>query len=166
MRAPAGTAVGTLKRVLISNVNVWNAEQRYAAIVTGIPGHEIEGLTLNNIKIHYQGGGTKEQALLEPPELEKGYPDPDLFGITPAYGMYVRHVKGLEMNGVEVTYEKEDARPAFQFADVQGADLINVNAMHAAGVPAFVLKDVSDFAVRLSRTVPDTRVEGAKTKSF
>jgi polygalacturonase len=166
MRAPEGAPVGTIKRVMISNINVWNAEPRYAAMITGLPGHDIEGLTLSNIKIHYQGGGTKEQAALEPPELEKDYPDPDLFGITPAYGFYVRHVKGLEMNGVEVTYEKDEVRPAFQFVDVKGADLIDVNAMHATGVPAFVLKDVTDFGVRLSRTVPDTKVENARAKVF
>ncbi|MDE3165113.1 MAG: glycoside hydrolase family 28 protein [Acidobacteriota bacterium] len=166
LRAPEGTPVGTLKRVSISNVNVWNAEPRYGAIITGIPGHPIEGLTLNNIKIHYQGGGTKEQAALDPPELEKGYPDPDLFGITPAYGMFIRHVKGLEMNGVEVTCQKEEGRPAFQLDDVEGADLIAVNARHAADVPAFTLKNVTDFLLRLSRTAPDTRVESAKAKSF
>ena len=70
------------------------------------------------------------------------------------------------MSGVEVTYEKEDARPAFPFAAVQGADLSDVNAMHAAGVPAFLLKDVSDFGVHLSRTAPDTRVEKPKGTSF
>jgi hypothetical protein len=50
--------------------------------------------------------------------------------------------------------------------DVKGADLIDVNAMHATGVPAFVLKDVTDFGVRLSRTVPDTKVENARAKVF
>jgi len=73
--------------------------------------------------------------------LEKGYPDPDLFGITPAYGMYVRHVMGLEMNGVEVTYEKEDTRPAYQLVDVKEAELINVKGMHAPNVQTVVRKD-------------------------
>ncbi len=141
MRAPEGTPIGTLKRVLISNINVWNAEPRFAAIITGIPGHPIEGLTLTNIHIHYQGGGTAEQAALEPPELEKGYPDPDLFGITPAYGMFIRHVKGIELNGVEVTYEKEDARPAFQLVDVQDDSFINVKGMHAPNVQTIVRKN-------------------------
>src|SRR5204863_2756595 len=49
MRGPAGPAVGQLRRVIISNVVVYNAEPKYASIISGIPGHDIEDVTLNNI---------------------------------------------------------------------------------------------------------------------
>ena len=64
------TTVGALRRVMISNVVVYNADSRYGSIISGIPGHPIEDLKLSNIRIHYQGGGTKEQAALAPPERE------------------------------------------------------------------------------------------------
>ena len=34
----------------------------------------------------YKGGGTKEQAALSPAENETMYPEPRMFGVTPAYG--------------------------------------------------------------------------------
>src|SRR5947209_15542359 len=53
---------------------------KYASIISGIPGHSIEDVRFNNIRIYYQGGGTKEQAALEPPEKEDTYPEPTMFG--------------------------------------------------------------------------------------
>jgi hypothetical protein len=31
----------------------------------------------------------------------------------PAYGFFIRHAKGIELNDVDVAYIKEDRRPAF-----------------------------------------------------
>ena len=44
------------------------------AILSGIPGHPIEDVTLNNIQIWYRGGGTKAQAALMPPEKRGSLP--------------------------------------------------------------------------------------------
>lgn len=78
--------MGQLRRVLISNVVVYNADSKYASIISGIPGHDIEDVRLSNIRIYYKGGGTKEQAALEPPEKEKDYPEPVMFGRCPPTG--------------------------------------------------------------------------------
>jgi hypothetical protein len=45
--------------------------------------------------------------------------------------MYIRHVKGLELNGVEATYETEDARPPYVFVEVEDAELTNVKGRRA-----------------------------------
>jgi hypothetical protein len=71
--------VGQLRRVMISNVVVYNADPRYASIISGIPDHDIEDVRFNNIRIYYKGGGTKEQAALDPPEKETDYPEPVIF---------------------------------------------------------------------------------------
>src|SRR6266705_6685708 len=123
VRGPQGTPVGALRRVNINNVIVYNAEPRYASLISGIPGHDIEDLRLSNIRVYYQGGGTKEQAALEPPEKENDYPEPTMFGRIPAYGFFIRHVRGLEMSDVAVTYLKDDARSAFIFSDAKAVDL-------------------------------------------
>jgi polygalacturonase len=166
MRAPQGTPVGKLRRISISNVTVYNADPRYASIISGIPGHDVEDVKLSNIRILYQGGGTKEQAALHPPEKEDGYPDPVMFGVTPSYGFYIRHAKGIELDDVQVSFMKDDLRPAFQLSGVQGAWFNNVTAQHAAGTPVFVLNDVEDFLVRGSRSVPDTRLGKVAQKAF
>jgi len=166
MRAPEGTPVGALRRVNISNFVVYNADPRFASIISGVPGHDIEDVKLSNIRIYYKGGGTKEQAALNPPEEEKGYPEPRMFGEMPAYGFFLRHIKDIQFNNVEVSVMKEDLRPAFVLDQVRGAEFQNVKAQQAAGVPTFSLKDVEGFTLRLSPGLPDTQLTSVKQRSF
>lgn len=166
MRGPAGIPIGQLRRINISNVVAYNADSRYASIINGLPGHDIEDVKLSNIRIFYQGGGTREQAGLVPEEQEKKYPEPSMFGTLPAYGFFIRHAKGIELNNVEVSYIKGEARPAFVLEDVKSADFFHVKAQKAEGVPTFVLKNVSDFNVQQSRPVADLRLERVEQKNF
>jgi len=41
---------GALRRISISNVVIYNADPRYASIIAGTPGHDIEDVRLSNIK--------------------------------------------------------------------------------------------------------------------
>jgi polygalacturonase len=166
MRGPEGTPVGALRRVSLSNFVVYNADPRYGSIISGVPGHDIEDVKLNNIRIFYAGGGTKQMAALEPKEEEKGYPEPRMFGEIPAYGFFVRHVNGIEFNDVHISYGKEDLRPAFQLTEVKDADFNNVRAQHAEGVPTFVLRTVEGFAVRNSPVLADLRLKSVDRKEF
>ena len=156
------TTVGKLRRVMISNVVVYNADPKYASIISGIPGHAIEDLRLSNIRIYYQGGGTKEQAELQPPEMESVYPEPVMFGLIPAYGFFIRHVNGLKMDNVEVSYMKDDVRSAFWLHDVKGAEFFRVRAQRRSDVPTFLLRDIEDLSVVQSHPIPDTRLDKVK----
>ena len=140
------TKTGAMRRVIISNVVVYNADPKYSSIISGIPGHMIEDVRLHNIRVYARGGGTKEQAALEPPEREAVYPEPTMFGEMPAYGFFIRHIKGLQMRDVEVSYLSPDLRPAFVLNNVSGAEFINVKGQREADVRLFVLKNVSDFS--------------------
>ena len=164
MRGPRGVSVGELRRVNINNVVVYNAEPRYASIISGIPGHDIEDVQLSNIRIYYRGGGTKEQAGLLPPERETNYPEPSMFGEMPAYGFFIRHAKGIALSNVEVSYLQEDQRTPFVLNDVQGADFVNVKAQHALNVPVFALQNVADFSAFQCPGLPDTRLERVTQK--
>jgi polygalacturonase len=159
MRGPEGTPVGQLRRVNISNIVSSHGSSRQACLITGIPGHPLEDLKLSNIFILHEGGGTKQDAASQAAELETDYPDPNRFGPMPAHGFYIRHVKGIDLRDVEVKYVKEDLRPGFVLDDVHGAEFIHVKSDQAAGVPAFSLKNVSDFNIYLSRPIPDTHLE-------
>jgi polygalacturonase len=166
MRGPAGAPAGVLRRVQISNVVVYNADPRYASIIAGLPGHPVEDVRLSDIRILYKGGGTRAQAVLQPPERETNYPEPSMFGELPAYGFFIRHARGVELSNVEVGFMAEELRPAFHLEDVRGAIFTGVAAQKAADVPTFVLKNVEDFSVRNSRTVADTHVERTEMKRF
>jgi len=165
-RAPDGTAIGAIRRVNISNVVVSNAESQYASIVAGLAGQDIEDVKLSNVRIHYKGGGTKQDAAREVPENEKSYPEPSMFGIIPSYGFYIRHANGISFDNVEVSFEKDDARPAFLLDDVKNAEFLRTNAELFTGAKMFVLKNVSNFSAVGSRNLEDTRIAKAEKKEF
>lgn len=140
MRAPDSLQIGECRRIMLSNITVYNADPRFGCIISGIPGHDIEDLEFSNIHIYYKGGGTKEMALREVPEYEKGYPEPFNFGTMPAYGFFIRHVNDLRLNNVEVSFMKDDERPAFILDQVNNADFDFVKGEAATGVSPLVIK--------------------------
>ena len=156
MRGPEGVPVGKLRRVIISNIVAYDTKPAYCSVISGIPGFDIEDVQLSNIQIYCTGGGTKEMAAIEPPERENVYPEPGMFGSTPSYGFYIRHVNGIEFNNVQVSYDGEDARPAFYLNDVKNVDFMHVKAKSTVDVPGFVLRNVSNFRTHYTSAVPDT----------
>ena len=166
MRGPEDLPVGKLRRVNISNVIVYKAEPRYGSLIMGIPGHDIEDVKLSNIRILVKGGAAKEQAEIEVPELEDGYPDPRMFGEIPAYGFFIRHVKGVELNNVDVGFMNDDFRPAFILDEVKNSEFNNVTAQHVGDVPTFMLKNVENFKTHQCQPVPDIQLEGTERKNL
>ena len=164
MRGPAGVEVGTIRRVLLSNITCMQAGRsaRIGAILAGIPEHPIEDVKISDVTIVYGGGGTKGDAQLVVPDKEKDYPEPTMFGTTPAYGFFVRHVRGLEMQGVKIECANADARPAFALADVEDATFGRMKVAVTAGVPTFVLNQVKRFSVFRSNPVKDTEIESTE----
>ena len=62
LRGPKeSTKVGTLKRIVISNLACFNAPQRQSSILTGIPGYFIEDIKLSNIYIETAGGANSRR---------------------------------------------------------------------------------------------------------
>jgi polygalacturonase len=162
MRGPAGAAVGVLRRVNLSNITCSSAPgSRISSILAGIPGHPIEDVKLSEITIVHPGGGTKEDAQRQLAEKEKDYPEPNMFGTTPAHGFFIRHARGVEMSGIKIEHAGEDLRPAFVIDEVDGADFGRIKMPGTAGVPAFALTNVRDFSVYRSRPVPDTSLATA-----
>ncbi len=159
------TAVGALRRINISNVVVYNAGAAISSIIAGIPGHPVEDVTLSNIRIYSVGGGTEAQPALEPPEKEDGYPEPTMFGDTPAYGFFIRHAKGLRIDQVSLSYIKDELRPAFVLNDVTDVQLSKVKAL-SRGPSTFVLTNVRDFSIHDSHPLSDKRFEIAKSEKF
>ena len=165
-RGPDSPAPGIIRRVYISNIVCSNSNWRLGSIISGLPGHRIEDLHISNVHFVYQGGGTKDEAAIDPPEREAAYPEPTMFGVMPAWGFFVRHVKNLDMHDVEVSFVKEESRPAVVLNDVAGADFVHVKARRAPEVPFFVLTNVTDFAVHNCPGVPDTHRDSVEKDSF
>ena len=126
-----GAGVGSIKGIKISNVvaNVTMSSQGKTAdrriaqagpiMIAGIPGHNVEDVLLENIKIAYPGG-VKEDIKRVVPEDETRYPEQYFFGVLSAWGAYVRHAKNIEFKNVEMTLREEDARQKIVLDDVDG----------------------------------------------
>lgn len=164
IRGPEGTPVGELRRVTISNIVVYNADSKTGCIISGIPGHDIKDVTLSNIRIVYEGGGTKKDATIIPPENEDDYPEPSMFGKLPSYGFYIRHVKNIDFSNIEISHQKEDMRPAFTLNDVEGVNFRFIEAEQTKGSPVFVLKNVEDFSVFRSSLLKNIEISNAANK--
>jgi polygalacturonase len=164
LRGPKeSTKVGTIKRILVSNLACFNAPQRQGSIITGISGHDIEDVKFSNIYIETAGGGTADDAKAQPTEQEDNYPDPGRFGVIPATGFFLRHVRNLEMSHVEIANTTPDARPAFYLRDVDRADFFAISAPR--GVEgAFALHGVKDLRIGWSRAAADANLSSIDDK--
>jgi len=155
LRGPAdSTKVGTLRRVLISNLSSYNTPSHYSSILSGIPGYFIEDVKLSQIYIQHAGGATADSTRIQVPEYENKYPGPSMFGPTPSSGFYLRHLKNIEMSHVELAPVAPDPRPSFTLEDVHRADFIAITAPSTP--PAFSINKSSDVRILMSRAAPDS----------
>lgn len=189
MRAPEGTAAGSIKRINISNVVAYNADPRYGSIISGVPGHDVEDVKLSGIRILYRGGLTLDQVAKQPadlvntfffrasggvpprepydtPEREKEYPEPSMFGMLPAYGFFIRHAKGIELNDINVAYMKEDRRPAFVLDSVEGIEFERCRAAKAAGVPTLVMMKAKAVSAHRCAGLADFQADSVARKEM
>jgi polygalacturonase len=143
MRSPQGTPVGRMKRVTISNINCYDADGRFSSIINGMPGFYVEDVTISDVKIVYKGGGTAEMAALTPPENEKKYPEPSMFGKIPASGFFIRHAKNVVLRDIQFDYLKPDARPTLYLDDVHGIKLIRVSSTQEPQVKRIIQNNVT-----------------------
>ena len=148
------TVVGSLKRVLINNINCFNTVSRYGSNITGIPGFPVEDLKISDVYVQCAGGGTPDQVKIDVPENIDRYPEPGMLGTLPTYGFYFRHVNRLEMSHVEIAPVVPDARPAIYLDDVHRADFFAITA--PSSPPAFSINKSTDVRILLSRAAADS----------
>lgn len=138
---------GSLTDVLIENVRAYETGRPDgnipgglatppACTITGIPKARIGQVRLKNCYLEMPGGVAKIPPA--PPELEKKYPQCNLFGKVPAYGLYVRHADEVVLEQVYFGRYAADPRPWLQVDDasvkeISGRDLQTIQP----AAPAF-----------------------------
>jgi hypothetical protein len=132
---PDGTP-GTLRGVMIDNVQATGS--MLTSSVTGLPGFEVEDVTLSNIRIDSEEAGKAEWVGRKIPEVEQAYPEARMFGRLPAYGIYCRHVKGLRLRHVEFKSAAGEARPAIFCEDVNDLEVGGLRSTLIAGTQPVV----------------------------
>lgn len=89
-------------------------------MITGIPGHYVQNVRLQNVRISFPGHGTKEDAARTVPEDAERYPEQFFFGVLPSWGAYVRHAKNIEFVNVQLETRTTDERKKIHLDDVEG----------------------------------------------
>ena len=120
----------TIKNVTISNVSInngikkgWENGSAPAILIAGLPGQLVSGITLDHISINTLGAADAAsykmsgRNLTEVPENPKVYPEYDMFGELPSWGIYIRHAKDIKFNNVSLTSTKKDFRNAVVLDD-------------------------------------------------
>jgi len=137
-------AIGTLEHVVIRNVTAQSADSTQlkpssGMLITGIPGHPVSDLTLENITITLPGGGNANDARQSVPEAIDKYPEVKTFGpFVPAYGIWARHVSQLKLINVKFQLKNNDARPAFICEDGKDIVLQNWNIPSTVGAECII----------------------------
>jgi hypothetical protein len=149
---PLPRPVGRVRNILVSGIRATVSDRRRTRPtplragatmgIAGLPGYPVEDVVLENIHVTYPGGGTLEEARrLNVPERENAYPENTMFGVLPAYGMYIRHAKGVTVRDLRLEVEKPDFRPALIADDVDGLEIHGLRAGVAGGEPLMRLRD-------------------------
>ncbi len=132
LRAPEGATQGEIRDINISNIYADVHDEKFKSIDSWYPdikegsdygrnksypcmiystssGKKIKNVSLNNINIKVLGGGklTDEVVFAAPTR----YPECSNFKL-PCYGMYVKNVEGLNVNGLTFEAINFDERPA------------------------------------------------------
>ncbi len=123
------------------------------APITGISGHNVENVVLEDIEIVYPGRASKSMAYTPLYRLdyidEKAdrYPEFSMFGELPTWGFYVKNVDGIRMDNVTLRLKDSDFRPAFIFHNVTGVDMKNIDIPQCGDQKQIVLKDVQNYQI-------------------
>ena len=95
-------------------------ESTYDSCISGLPGHYVENVTVQRATIRVPGGETTVPDATTLPERPEVYPHAGNFGLLPAYGLFVRHARGVALKDVVFETREPDARPPVAEHDVQG----------------------------------------------
>lgn len=132
----------------------------FPASITGLPGHPVSNVILENIEITYAGGGVLQRAevrwdaLNQVPEQAAKYPEFSMFGELPAWGFYVRHAEGIEFRNCRFILKIPDYRPSMVFDDARNVQLVKVNIGPLSGKPVIVMHDVKDVTMKAVKYPP------------
>jgi polygalacturonase len=138
---------GSLSDIIISNIQATNVGITGCS-VTGLPGYPIKNITLENIHLRFNGGGTQDLVSRDIQELPEGYPEYSMFGKLPAYGFYCRHAENLTLNNVDLDFIKPDVRSAIVCDDIIGLQLFRITARITGNEPLIRCKEVKNMLVQ------------------
>ena len=169
-------STGTFENVVIRNIKAKASDSAQlkppsGILITGVPGHYITNLTLENIEIEILGTGTLENARHVVPEAIDQYPEVKTFGpVIPAYGVWARHVKGLKLKNITFRIRNNDLRPVFICEDGKDIEVTGWNIPATTGAQSIIRLENVEDAVISNNDVKGkadvfVKVEGANSRA-
>ena len=139
----------------------------FPSSITGLPGHPVEDITLENIEITYDGGSNKEvnyfplDSFHAITEAEKDYPEFSMFGEVPVWGLYVRHANNITLKNIKLVNKKSDYRTAVLADDVKKIALQNFSVAGATSFPVLFFNKANPLTLNKIE-IPGNRNETIK----
>ena len=125
----------------------------FPSSITGLPGHRIKNVQLEDIEIIYEGGAQKRRTSIPADSLHiiteaaANYPEFSMFGELPAWGMYLRHLEGISIKNVMLKYKQDDFRIPIIMDDVQRVNISNLQIPTAMQAPVLWLQKTTDITI-------------------
>lgn len=147
-------------------------------VITGVPGHCIEDVTLRGICMVTGGGGSAAEGEVEsmpefdPATLKDWWPEYYLFNRpVPCHGIYARHVRGLSISDVSIRPADPDERPALVTDDVSELSIAGLRLAGAGASESLLRLHNARNAFITGCVLPDggqpfARVEGEATANI
>jgi Glycosyl hydrolases family 28 len=166
---------GIFENVTIKNVKAKASDSAQlrppsGILITGVPGHDISGLTLENIEIELLGTGSLANARQAVPEAIDQYPEVKTFGpVIPAYGIWARHVRGLKLKNVIFHITSNDLRPVFICEDGKDIEVSGWTIPETSGAQSIIRLENVEGAIISNNSMKGTaaafvRIEGGRSK--
>ncbi len=112
--------IGTIDGIHFENVTGDTMRYHWASPISGLAKngttYTLRNLTFTNVKITNKGGMTGVPG--DPPEYAGQYPDPNLWGNMPAYGLFIRHADGVTLTNSNPLVAPGDGRQGIVQRDV------------------------------------------------
>lgn len=150
----AGKTPGILRNVFISNliadsIGCWKPDTtasyfkipnnpRIGVVIVGQPGYLLENIRISQSSFQFAGGGDAADSKVVMEDKPEGYPEYTNFGVTPAYGLNIRHANNVMLQDVQLSTLQPDARPAIFLEDVQDVTIADLKTIASAQAKAFM----------------------------
>ena len=143
-------------------------ETRTCIVLNGAHDEHLEGITLTDVHVRYEGGGTAEEAAKrDVPDMAGEYFE---LGTLPAYGLYARNAHGLTLRNVRFEVATPDLRPAVVFERVEDSSIGGLSAQGNPQAPLLRFTNTRDTLLTgsrvLTRCAAFLQVEGEATEGI
>jgi polygalacturonase len=121
-------------------------------VLAGLPDAFLRDIRLSDVTVRYPGGGNPfiaSRALADSvPELPANYPDFSMFKELPAWGLYIRHARGVQIRNLSLFCAAKDYRTAIVLDDVREAGFERTMVKEPGGKKPFFLHASSGVVIK------------------